>query len=288
MNTSGIGASSGRRTLGPRRPAVGRGTTLGAKPSARRCLFGPVDHKETDDFLKEMNRQFDEQKKELWGFDFKAGFPVPGGHPMYEWVAVGPNDDIPCAYGRMAESWRDPEVVSWASENTLLGGPGVSTNSYRLNDRSRKRPRRLSPCSPDLDTANCPNAEDGPLGLEGASRPRDEPALKDLRKSEKLEKHSGLKLSHVPERLEGPDLSSDVPERLEGPGLSSDLPERLEGPGLSSDAPERVEGPGLSSDAPERVEGPGAASVAGSPEDRPTSTDDLVVVLPDPCCNVKK
>src|SRR6218665_1886504 len=266
MNTSGIGASRGRRTLGPRRPAVGRGTTLGAKPSASRCLFGPVDHKETDDFLKEMNRQFDEQKKELWGFDFKAGFPVPGGHPVYEWVAVGPNDDIPCAYGRMAESWRDPEVVSWASENTLFGGPCVSTNSYRLNDRSRKRPRRLSPCSPDLDTANCPNAGDGPLGLEGASRPRDASihisALKDLRKSEKLEKHSGLKLSHVPERLEGPGLSSDVPERLEGPGLSSDLPQR--------------------------VEGPGAASVAGSPEDRPTSTDDLVVVLPDPCCNVKK
>lgn len=240
MNNSGsggIGASGGRRTLGPRRPA-GRLGAAGAKPSARRCLFGPVDHQETDDFLKEMNRQLDEQKKELWGFDFKAGRPVPGGHPVYEWVRVGANDDIPCAYGRLGESWRSPEIVSWSNEYTEIQGvegADVSLNSYRLNEHSRKRLRRLSPDNPELDTAltsycssagdcqnrgldkavtkhssDCSNAGGSPVELEGVSRPGDELPLKDLRKSEKLEKHSGSKPSDVPGCLEGSGLPSTV------------------------------------------------------------------------------
>ena len=69
------------------------------KPSACRCLFGPVDHNEINDFIDEHHRAEEERARQRWGFDFRTGEPVVE-NGQYEWTPVGSADlqEIPAVY----------------------------------------------------------------------------------------------------------------------------------------------------------------------------------------------
>jgi hypothetical protein len=66
------------------------------KRPARRCLFGPVDQADADAFLEELSAHSEVQANEKWGFDFRAGLPLPGVH-RYEWTPMAGAEHIPPA-----------------------------------------------------------------------------------------------------------------------------------------------------------------------------------------------
>ena len=67
--------------------------------SVRRCLFGPVDHKQNADFLKKQYELQHQESKQRWNFDFQTMTPLAG---KFQWEAIGGEDvtnaDIPSAY----------------------------------------------------------------------------------------------------------------------------------------------------------------------------------------------
>jgi hypothetical protein len=79
------------------------------KRPARRCLFGSIDPSDTDAVLSEMSLHCEGQANEKWGFDFRAGRPLPGVH-RYEWTPVTDAEYIPPAYGDMVSVDRDVTV----------------------------------------------------------------------------------------------------------------------------------------------------------------------------------
>jgi hypothetical protein len=79
------------------------------KRPARRCLFGPVDPADTDAVLSEMSSHSEGQANEKWGFDFRAGRPLPGVH-RYEWTPVAGAEYIPPAYSSMVSLNNDVTI----------------------------------------------------------------------------------------------------------------------------------------------------------------------------------
>eukprot|EP01135_Chromosphaera_perkinsii_P004496 Nk52_evm20s284 gene=Nk52_evmTU20s284 len=57
----------------------------GFKPISRKCLFGPVNHEELDEFLDSHISQISESKKKRWNFDFAAEEPADHSEPRYSW-----------------------------------------------------------------------------------------------------------------------------------------------------------------------------------------------------------
>ena len=69
-------------------------TTAIQMSSARRCLFGrpsPEESKQTLRRLKQMSEELTDRSIQKWGFNFREGRPVEGGHEIYEWEKVDTN-----------------------------------------------------------------------------------------------------------------------------------------------------------------------------------------------------
>uniref|UniRef100_A0A0B8RY67 Cyclin-dependent kinase inhibitor 1B n=1 Tax=Philothamnus irregularis TaxID=1899461 RepID=A0A0B8RY67_9SAUR len=55
------------------------------KPSACRCLFGPVDRQELAREWQDQSRHLEEVSRRRWNFDFRRGQPLEG---RFEWQAL--------------------------------------------------------------------------------------------------------------------------------------------------------------------------------------------------------
>uniref|UniRef100_A0A3B3D3R2 Cyclin-dependent kinase inhibitor domain-containing protein n=1 Tax=Oryzias melastigma TaxID=30732 RepID=A0A3B3D3R2_ORYME len=62
--------------------------------SARRSLFGPVDHQQLRRDLQQELREMAERDSRRWNFDFQAGTPLPGG---LQWEEI-PAQRAPALY----------------------------------------------------------------------------------------------------------------------------------------------------------------------------------------------
>lgn len=69
---------------------------LHSKLMIRRSLFGPVDHENTENFLKKELDILSDLSNKKWNFDFCKEKPLDG---QWLWESVGPNDpSVPSAY----------------------------------------------------------------------------------------------------------------------------------------------------------------------------------------------
>ena len=68
------------------------------KSTARRCLFGRMEHKKLSESLEHALNTIDEEKQARWDFDFAQEKPIPGG--KYAWMAVEKSEYVPGPYIR--------------------------------------------------------------------------------------------------------------------------------------------------------------------------------------------
>ncbi len=81
----------------PKRNAVAP-SSVAARPSVRRSLFGEVDHEESMRFLKKELDAINHSPKERWNFDFVNERPTDETSGNYEWQRVQQNEVIPRPY----------------------------------------------------------------------------------------------------------------------------------------------------------------------------------------------
>ena len=113
--------------------------------SVKRCLFGPVDHKQNTEFLKKQLEMQYEEGRNKWNFDFKTMTPLSG---KFQWMEVGENatNVIPPVYAKMPSCTRSRprtplgliSTSANSNSNTVtasvpIATPAVSRITKRLN-----------------------------------------------------------------------------------------------------------------------------------------------------------
>ncbi|KAK1788807.1 hypothetical protein P4O66_002615 [Electrophorus voltai] len=87
------------------------------KPSACRCLFGPVDHEELKKELKGHLKAMEEASSETWDFDFSSHTPRSNGR--YRWKAVD-SKDLPSFYS--ASERQGKQICSTGNNSVDVNG----------------------------------------------------------------------------------------------------------------------------------------------------------------------
>ncbi|XP_026535059.1 cyclin-dependent kinase inhibitor 1B [Notechis scutatus] len=133
------------------------------KPSACRCLFGPVDRQELVREWQEQSRHLEEASRRRWNFDFRRGQPLEG---RFEWQALD-RATLPDFYSRPPR----------------LGGarPKADGRQRRLElngDRSPPRGLRCAQAPAEQEPESEPQ-QDEAAALTLSSGPRKRPAADD-------------------------------------------------------------------------------------------------------------
>lgn len=89
---------------------------LESKLKIRRNLFGPVDHENTENFLKKELDILSDLSNKKWNFDFSKEKPLDG---PWQWESVGPRDpSVPPAYRGAVHVEEQDEVDRTYPETT--------------------------------------------------------------------------------------------------------------------------------------------------------------------------
>ncbi|XP_034296275.1 cyclin-dependent kinase inhibitor 1B [Pantherophis guttatus] len=134
------------------------------KPSACRCLFGPVDRQELAREWQDQSRHLEETSRRRWNFDFRRGQPLEG---RFEWQALD-KAALPDFYSRPPR----------------LGGarPKADGRERRLElngDRSPLGGLRFSQAPAEQEPEPEPQEQQDGAALTLSSGPRKRPAADD-------------------------------------------------------------------------------------------------------------
>lgn len=102
--------------------------------SARRALFGPIDHQENARVLTELSDRLNEQASIRWNFDFLNGAPLTG---RYEWSLTEAMDN--------REPAGDADDVNDRVNNATSGVHMVEVSAVDVNDSKTPVSDEISP-----------------------------------------------------------------------------------------------------------------------------------------------
>jgi len=110
------------------------GVRLATKASARRCLFGPVDHDEIKRTIRKEMVSLDMENCQKYNFDFSLEKPMDG---RFSWTPVKESEFVPIAY-----KMHDFNNLS------VLAGYTKFLNLGSLCDQEAVKPKQSTPVKP--------------------------------------------------------------------------------------------------------------------------------------------
>ena len=124
--------------------------TVGKRESAKRCLFGPVDHEANHHFMMKQMKITEEETRTRWNFDFLKMTPLPG---KFKWEKVDENsaNSVPSAYKLPQISHPSFQPLTRLSRPRTPLGQGVNVNKIRtiIAPSALKAAKRLDFSSTD-------------------------------------------------------------------------------------------------------------------------------------------
>lgn len=109
-------------------------------PSARRSLFGPIDHDENNAYVQSELERVKEQDRQRWNFDFEKEKPLKG---RYAWSSAEcPKDEVA---GASTDASPSPEKTEKPRKRASEGGVAHPEDSgqRQITDMFRKRKSTL-------------------------------------------------------------------------------------------------------------------------------------------------
>ncbi|RVE74194.1 hypothetical protein OJAV_G00019670 [Oryzias javanicus] len=116
--------------------------------SARRSLFGPVDHEQLRRDLQLELREMAERDSRRWNFDFQAGTPLPGG---LQWEEI-PAEHAPALYRDLLTFLSGGGKSADTNQENCSHIPNKCTREKTPLQRKRRARRPLS--KPGIKRAN--------------------------------------------------------------------------------------------------------------------------------------